>query len=458
MKFRGYEVLKANLHCHYVQMHLANPLPVIKSYKKAGFDCIALTEHANQTDTSIERVFAEKVKEKYGDKFFVIPGKENTARTLIKGRYLTNDIVSLFINSDVSSYEENGNIKSHRQQIEEIHKAGGIAIIAHEHSSQPSSDISMTLWNYRKGIDIDGWEIGSGLGLLECREGKNTFLHRHPEDVVKEGYIAVSGSDSHADFQAFSLGEASHTYIFAKERSLEGIKDALLNRQTVAYANGFVWGEKRWIEFYRDWRWKEYEIIKKDKKKIEMSPVPTVGRMFFIKGEEDRLDFLQKLKRYYQTGVLSEEYYQGEHRLLSLFFIVSSYSDNIRTLLSESANWLSYRYYWVSEYRFQYYKKKKLVYMLGQERKMGKNPEYWVEIARLNYLIQEHKKALHLYQKAEKLGADSEDFFVGYCQLLFRDDPYKALSICLKGLKRFPSNLYLKAQTGILERIVRSII
>ncbi|MCM8777212.1 MAG: hypothetical protein NC905_02980 [Candidatus Omnitrophica bacterium] len=451
-KFENYRILKANLHCHYAQMHLGNPLPVIATYRKAGFDCIALTEHANQTDTSVERNISEKITKRCGNSFFVIVGKENTARTSIRGVALTNDIVSLFIKDDVSSYDEYGNVRPHREQIEEIHKKGGIAIIAHEHSSQPSKEPSKRLWTYRKCFDIDGWEIGHGLGLLEYGDGKNTSLHREPKKVIEEGYIAVSSADSHTDFQAYSPGEATYTYIFTKELSMEGIKNALMNRQTVAIVHGYPYGKKRWQDVYKEWKAKEYKKLKE--KKIDSDKKITARKLFYLSNNE-KIEFVKKLKRYYQTVNISHQYYISEKNIISLFFAISDTTEQLKQILQEADCWLSYRYYWILEYQFQEKQRKQIHYLLKSPDE--KNPEYWGKIARCYYLAQEHKKALQYYRKAEKMGADTDDFYIGYCQVLFRDDPVKTLSLCIKGLQKYPDNLYLKAQGRIMEKLVRNV-
>lgn len=448
--FNDYIILKTNLHCHYVQMHLGNPMPVIDTYIKAGFDCIALTEHANQTDTSVERDISEKIRKRCGNSFFVIVGKENTARTSIRDINLTNDILSLFIKEDVSSYDKDGNVRAHKEQIEEIHKKGGIAIIAHEHSSQPYQSPSKWLWTHRRNFNIDGWEIGHGLGLLEYGDGKDTSLHREPEKVIDEGYIALSSADSHADFQAYSPGEAAYTYIFTKELSMEGIKNALMNRQTVAIVNGYPYGKKRWLDIYKEWKTEEYKMLKEQN--IDTDRTITARKLFFLSSDE-MIEFATKLKRYYQTANISHQYYISEKNIISLFFAVFDVKDELKKILLEADCWLSYRYYWILEYRFQQQQKIKLHYLFKNPEE--KKPEYWTEIARYFYLAQEHKKALQYYRKAEKLGADTEEFYIGYCQVVFRGDPVKTLSLCTKGLKKYPDNLYLKAQKDIMEKIVK---
>lgn len=451
---KGYRILKANLHCHYAQAHVGNPFPVIEAYRKGGFDCIGLTEHANQTDTSVERDASEKVKKRWGNSFFVIVGKENTARTCLHSTSLTNDIVSLFIEKDVSSYDEFGRVRTHKEQIEDIHKAGGIAIIAHENSSQPSEDPLKRLWTYRKKFEIDGWEIGHGLGIIEYGEGKNTSLHRDIEKVLDEGYIGVSSSDSHTDFQAYSLGEATYTYIILTEQqelSMDGLKNALMNRQTISIVNGYPWGKEKWIDIYKEWKEEEYKKLKKQRLDIDSI---TVEQLFYLSSESERVEFAKKLKRYYQAVNLSRRLYLSEKNIISLFFAVFEPTEELKKILIEADCWLSYRYYWLLEYRFQEQQKRSLYQLF--KRPDEKNPDYWTKIARHYYLAQEFKKALYYYKKAEKMGADTEDFFTGYCQVIFREDPAKTLSLCIEGLKKYPKNSYLKAQAGIMEKLVKN--
>ncbi len=439
-------------------MHLGNPWPVINAYRKAGFDCIALTEHANQTNLSVEKETAEKAEIKFKGNFFVIPGKENTARTFINGNLVTNDIVSLFLDRDVSSYDKAGNVRTHQDHIKDIRDAGGIAVIAHEHSTEPSCISKRRLWNYRNDFRIDGWEIGHGLGLLKFGDGKDTSLHCNPEKVIKEGYISIADSDSHADFQAFSLGESCHTYIFLKEKTLLGIKKALEARQTVSYVNGFIYGPKKWRDLYCQWRLrKDGNVLQKHKESVKTLPVPSIGKMFILGSETERLDFIENIKRYYQTASFSHKYFLSEHALLSLFCIINPISDSLRAKIREAASWLSFRYYWITEYHFQNRKRQELLKIeAAGDKSSEKNPAYWTRAARLHYLIQEPRESLQAYQKAETLDAKSENFFVGYSQLLFRDNPAKTLEVCARGLKLYPGNLFLAAQAEIAERLTGS--
>lgn len=377
----------------------------------------------------------------------------------IRGNQITNDIVSLFLNRDVSSYDKTGNIRTHQDHLRDIHEAGGgLAVIAHERSTEPSCVSKKRIWNYRKNFRIDGWEIGHGLGLLEFSDGKDTSLHCNPEEVIAEKYISLSDSDSHTDFQAFSLGEACHTYIFSKERNLPGIKKALEARQTVSYVNGFIYGPEKWRDLYCQWRLrKDRDILRKHKESVKTLPAPSIAKMFNLGSETERLDLINNIKRYYQTASFSHKYFLSEHALLSLFCIINPVSDSLRSRIRAAAGWLSFRYYWITEYCFQEKKRRELLKIeANSDRRSEKNPVYWTDVARRNYLIQEHRRALQAYRKAESLDAKSEDFFVGYCQLLFRDNPVKTLAVCNRGLKFYPENLFLSAQAEIAERLAGS--
>ena len=88
----GYSILKANFHTHYAQSHLGDPWPVIDYHRREGYDAIALTEHGHQTDTGVEREAARACRRRFGDSFFVIPGKENTVAGDPDGRFFGNHL------------------------------------------------------------------------------------------------------------------------------------------------------------------------------------------------------------------------------------------------------------------------------------------------------------------------------------------------------------------------------
>lgn len=328
-----YHIAKANFHSHYTDANIGNPWPVINFYRQEGFQILALTEHGSQTDLGVERRAAAKARRSFGNDFVLIAGKENTVAADGRGRFSKNDISAIFLKKDVFSWDENGHAVSLREQVQEIHRQGGLAIVNHERTSQRSPDARKRLWRHRNKFDFDGWELGHGLGLF--RDNGEAILHRHPEEAIAEGYLTVASSDSHRDFQALTIGGYCHTYVFVRELSLAGVYEALQQRRTVCYVNGFVYGAREWLDRYREWRLKrgQKNSVTAGRKRTARRQPPSATSLFALPGESSQLFQIVQLMQYYRAGSLSREYYLGEHDAVSLFLLARSPSDRVRQAL-----------------------------------------------------------------------------------------------------------------------------
>lgn len=259
--------LKCNFHTHFAENYGNGAKAMVDAYYKIGYDCIALTEHDDCIkDLQPEKEAQAYAKKKYGSDFLVIVGEEVAFDDSENTGEPTRELLALFIDSYIDCGRDSGidySIASTptislNPLLSAIHKQGGIAIVCHdnwlqwfynEHLPNQEEKIKVKrfkdyqhgrkkakwFWDYRKGKQIDGWEVGN------C--SKFDYMLSHPQESVNEGYIVLSNSDAH-DVEGIGIGTSCHTYVFAKERSLEAVKEALLFRRTVAICNGVAFGEK----------------------------------------------------------------------------------------------------------------------------------------------------------------------------------------------------------------------
>lgn len=106
-------------------------------------------------------------------------------------------------------------------------------------------------WAKRIEYSIDGWEVGNGSGETRKENDGTDCIFSHPQETVNEGYISLANSDSHKIEHMKTRG-LYHNYIFVKERSDSGVKEALLERRIVAYCNGEIFGQEKYLMMYKN--------------------------------------------------------------------------------------------------------------------------------------------------------------------------------------------------------------
>ena len=260
---RGLNIYKADLHTHSIfsDGH-ATPQFRVQEAWQDGLDVIAITEHMEyrgmeqtmidflkgyvaegtkaintvlmdnpadergiQTDQNLPIRLAEQAAERYG--ITVIPGTEISRTPETIGHYN-----ALFI-TDANKIYTADCYESFR-----LAKAQG-ALIVHNHPG----------WR-RTSMEIGPFEQKAyDEGLIDGIETFNT-ADLYPlaiERAKKYGFFMVGATDAHIstsrDYLAFTPIR-NMTLIFAKDKSLESLREALLDRRAIAYGWGTLSGEE----------------------------------------------------------------------------------------------------------------------------------------------------------------------------------------------------------------------
>ena len=249
----GYNPYKADLHMHSTLTDgVVNIKGRMEEVWSDGLDIIAATEHmsirpvadkesqATPESAKLKRSkaatkaveSATKIAEDFG--LLVIPGVELTGDAKTHGHFnalFTTD------NSVLYDYDAMQAIRNARQQG---------ALIMHNHPGWRHSTLEMTDFEkatYAEGL-IDGIELMNGAyfypGAFETAKRHNLFM--------------TSNTDIHATTAA-QYRENGHlrnmTIIFAKESTLESIREALEAHRTLCYSFGTIGGEERLLkEFF----------------------------------------------------------------------------------------------------------------------------------------------------------------------------------------------------------------
>ena len=261
----GYHVYKADLHLH-TMFSDGNVTPEFRVQEAwyDGLDVIAITDHIEgrkwegkmlkflkgylpkgtvpvndrvsrqpadkrgiQADLNVSYQSAAAVADEYG--MTVIPGAEITREPVAIGHFN-----ALFIKDANKIYDANPAVA-----IENARQQG--ALIQHNHPGWRRTSVKMTEFEtqvYEKGY-INGIEAMNGSQFYP------SVLQRAQERRL---YVAAN-TDMHLTTQLYYQGEQRNmTLIFAKDKSLKSLKEALKERRTLAYSFGTVAGDEQLVK------------------------------------------------------------------------------------------------------------------------------------------------------------------------------------------------------------------
>lgn len=250
----GYKVLKSDLHTHSLYSD-GSVLPEyrVKEAWVDGLDVVAITEHiewrpregemmsflkgyfacdAQQSDgntiladLNVANRTAMAAASDYG--ITVIPGAEITRNPHTIGHYN-----ALFVQDVNTMYDPDP-----AESIRKAREQG--AIIMHNHPGWVRTSVEMLEFEkqvYGEGL-IDGVEVMNG----------EEFYPPIIDRASEMGLFISANTDIHGT-TAMDYTAQGHrrnmTFILAKENTLEGIKEALLARRTLAYSFGSLAGEE----------------------------------------------------------------------------------------------------------------------------------------------------------------------------------------------------------------------
>lgn len=257
----GYVTLAGDLHIHTCFSDgTVWPTTRVAEAAYDGLDFLAITDHLDsrhqkmkkkgyfteKTDQNTSYLLAKEVSRKYGVDVF--HGAELTRGLRIVPAHFNAHFISdaMPILKALESEDSAIDDPMTREQtavlngLKEARKQGAFITFNHPnwHPQQPVKTEWMPLHEaVFKGGLMDGIEIVNGdTGL--CKEGFHWAIER--------GLTVVSGTDSHTpmfedvDYQA---GEKRpRTLVFAKDRTEEGIREALFAGRTIVYHEGCFYG------------------------------------------------------------------------------------------------------------------------------------------------------------------------------------------------------------------------
>ena len=207
----GFRVLAADFHTHSSTWSdgVLTPFGLVLAAERQGLDTIAITGHDQVSDAKVGRWFSQLIGGPT-----VIVGQE----MLGAGHH----VVAIGTERTIT-------LPTVAEQIAEVHRQGGAAIVAH-----PLADFWPAFDDAVKD-QLDGSEICHP--LVYGNPANQTAL-----DAFRQGHaLAAIGS---SDFHGLGRMGMCRTYVFATENTPAAIVDAVRARRTVVYVpDGRVYGD-----------------------------------------------------------------------------------------------------------------------------------------------------------------------------------------------------------------------
>jgi len=231
-----YEVLRGDFHMHTVYSDGAlSPVDRVMEAWQYGFDVIAITDHRNFNAYEHALPTAEALD------IILLRGME----TGISGK---EHVVALDFSADYEPRnahqwgEAPGQATVfYQEQWARLAAAGGYVLYAHPHVGLRET----MLWGIRQGllqgIEVKNGVVGCGWNTVESH---GTCWYPFAFDWAIEHNLTIfANSDVHG---ARSSVDPTVTLVLARDRSRQGVMEALGGRRTVAYFNNMLCGHE-WV-------------------------------------------------------------------------------------------------------------------------------------------------------------------------------------------------------------------
>jgi len=244
---KGYVTLKCDFHMHTVFSDgTVWPTVRIDEAYREGLDAISITEHLESRRylNDFEKLSGFPIKEisHHTSYELALPLAKERNIILIRGSEITRAMPPGHHNAIFLS---NSDALANKPEYMDAFRAAKAqnAFIFWNHPGWLSQQPDTTLW----------WSEHTQLmeqGMMHGIEVVNTDYYPEVHRWCLEKKLTMIGnSDVHGPMQVFSAGQhRTVTLVFAKERTLEAIHEALTDRRTAIYHGEYIIGEERFLK------------------------------------------------------------------------------------------------------------------------------------------------------------------------------------------------------------------
>jgi len=236
----GYITLKCDLHMHTVfSDELVWPTVRVDEAWSEGLDAIAITDH-------IEFHKHEKDVSTDNDRSYEIalPRAEELSFLLARGGEMTKNMPPGHFNAifldDVNKLKN----EDFREAFKAARDQNAFIFWNHPWGQNRGED-GLSIWHPEHTLIFEnGWMHGIEIAN---RWGYHPNPHRW---ALEKNLTILCNTDQHGpmDSNLGGLGLRAMTLVFAREKSLAAIKEALFDRRTAVFVNGDLYGEQRFLE------------------------------------------------------------------------------------------------------------------------------------------------------------------------------------------------------------------
>ena len=217
----GYQVLAADFHNHSFPGDWATlaPWDVMYEAQRSHLDVVALTSHNHVWAGLLGRFLARGF-----DAPLILAGEE------IVRPAPHYHLLAIGIHSSIDSRMSAGDA------IDEIHRQGGVAIAAHP------------IHAYSSNYDAAARPRLDGAEVLHPVAYEDEKLAGELREFYSSGNFAAIGD---SDYRGLGAAGICRTLVFVRERTEQGVLDAIRERHTVVFGQGRYYGDPQLIELVK---------------------------------------------------------------------------------------------------------------------------------------------------------------------------------------------------------------
>ena len=274
-ELNGYKVLKCDFHIHTVFSDgLVWPTVRVDEAYREGLDVIAISDHIeyrpHKDDIKASFNRSYDIAEKYA---------KGKGVTVIKGSEITRSMPPGHSNALFLSNCDSLDTPNYMDAFRAAKKQK--AFIFWNHPGWDAQQPDTTLWWKEHSELFDGGYMHG----IEVVNGNDYSPEAH-QWCLDKNLTMIGTSDIHQPIQTdYDFSKDEHrtmTFVFAKERSLKGIREALDNRRTAAYYRELVIGREDLLRPFFE-KCVEIEEISRNEKGVTLSITNTTDLVLKLK-------------------------------------------------------------------------------------------------------------------------------------------------------------------------------
>jgi 3',5'-nucleoside bisphosphate phosphatase len=253
-KLGEFQVVTGDFHVHTLYSE-GTVMPSVRLYEAwtEGVDVVSITDHTEFLTTSLPekkgRAFSEVADLAKALDLVLIRGAEVSTVYSAENEMMTDvvrrsntDFIVLFVQ------DENALFAPFDIAMERARQQGCLNIWAHPGSQWRPIPEKFLQMGWLHGVEIRN-TVTAGRSNLE--EFRGRYFYPQVADWGKEKQLAlIASSDVHspAQFERLPSKPRDFTLLLVKERSPEGVREAILAKRTMAWFEGMLWGRAADLE------------------------------------------------------------------------------------------------------------------------------------------------------------------------------------------------------------------